>query len=145
MWGCRLSNGLTAEQTIIAILGGLAELRRRGVDMGGSPVGRVGVGKAWREALKRRLLSFFNTQPLADSERGAVALALEQFLAAGDRGTNAVSDFIARITEQLRFGDQQREASTRSIVQDAIDASEQQKIDNRRRAIILTVLLMLMQ
>jgi len=86
--------------------------------------------------------------PLAAADRDAVTHALFAFFAAGgvragDDGREAIRSFLDKTILRLQRVDLQQRADSQQFVEDQLDAIAQQRIDNRRRAMILVALMML--
>jgi len=81
---------------------------------------------------------------LTDAEAFVVEQSLRAFLASGaKRSTNAVQRFITETIAGLQRADLERRAASQQFAEDQLEAVAQQRRDNRLRAIILVILLML--
>lgn len=114
-------------------------------DLGGSPSGRVSLDREKRKRLVDEVLS---GQPLPASDLDVINRSLNAFLQAGQptddaAGRESIRIFLDATVQRLQRVDMQRRMDVRQFAQDQLDVIEQQRIDNRRRAVILVALMML--
>lgn len=109
------------------------------------------ISPEWSPSEKRRkaIEEALRAQPLSDADRDVVGRALFAFFAAGGasdsaEGREAIRSFLDSTVARLRRADLKRRAASQQFAEDHLDAIAQQRIDNRRRAVILVALLMLM-
>lgn len=108
------------------------------------------VSSEWTPSKRKRevIEATIRALPLAAADRDAVTHALFAFFAAGgvragDDGREAIRSFLDKTILRLQRVDLHQRADSQQFVEDQLDAIAQQRVDNRRRAMILVALMML--